>query len=188
MSGGSETWRQWSQTTSINPPPPCTPSAMRSPTRSSRKASPSTDNVAMGRYVNANADNLVSELRNALERGDTAAFRAKAKVMLDFAGDRIFEFRLLHHHAAGFHDAKLTLKRSGLLYEPLGPCQWKAEFLPWDRISKTDIVRQGATGALLLVEVAAGKNFDKRVPLNFSVVGSWIGQESETKPITPLRL
>ena len=48
MSGGSETWRQWSQTTSINPPPPCTPSAMRSPTRSSRKASPSTVNVAMG--------------------------------------------------------------------------------------------------------------------------------------------
>jgi hypothetical protein len=143
----------------------------------------SLDRIAMGRFVEANAENLISDLRSVLERGETEAFHTKAKLLLDFAGDKVFEFRLLHHHASGFHDAKLTLNRSGLLYEPLGPCQWKAELLPWDRISKVDIVRQGASGVLLLVDVAAGKNFDKRVPLNYSVLGSSIGQESETKPI-----
>jgi hypothetical protein len=143
----------------------------------------SVDRDAMSRFIEANADNMMSDLRGALERGDTGAFRTKAKVLLDFSGDKLFEYRLLHHHASGFHEAKLTIKRSGLLYEPLGPCQWKAELLPWDRVAKTDIVRQGASGVLLLVDVAAGKNFDKHVPLNFSVFGSSIGQETETKPL-----
>jgi hypothetical protein len=141
------------------------------------------DRPAMARFVEANSENLTAELRGLLERGESDAFRTKAKVILEYSGDKLLDFKLLHHHASGFHEAKLTLKRSGLLYEPLGQCQYTAELLPWNRISRTAITRQGASGVLLLVEVAAGKNFDKKVPLNFAVLGSSIGQESETKPI-----
>jgi hypothetical protein len=143
----------------------------------------SVDRVAMGRFVDANSNRLGSELRILLERGDIESFYAKSKVILDFAGDEILDLRLLHHHANDFHEAKLTLKRSGLLYEPIAACTWQAELFRWERITRTDITRQGLTGVLLLVEVAAGKNFDKRVALNFSVLGSSIGLESETKPI-----
>lgn len=141
------------------------------------------DRAAMARFVEANAERLASELRSLLERAQPSAFRDKAGVVLEYAGDNLLDIRLLHHHASGFHEAKLTVKRSGLLYEPLGQCQWSAELLPWSRISRTAISRQGTSGVLLLVEVAAGKNFDKKVPLNFAVLGSSIGQESETKPL-----
>lgn len=141
------------------------------------------DRAAMARFVETNGESLASELKGLLDRGDSVAFRAKANVMLEYATDNILEVRLLHHHATGFHEARLTVKRSGLLYEPLGQCQWTTELLLWNRISRTAINRQGASGVLLLVEVAAGKNFDRKVPLNFAVLGSSIGQESETKPI-----
>ena len=141
------------------------------------------DRVAMIRFVEANGENLSSELRSSLGRGDSDGFRAKARVMLEYAGDKLMDLRLLHHHASGFHEAKLTLKRSGLLFEPLGQCQYTTELLPWSRVSRTAITRQGASGVLLLVEVAAGKKLDRKVPLNFAVLGSSIDQESETKPL-----
>lgn len=138
----------------------------------------------MARFVQANSDGLISELRSLLDRGDSDSFRARAAVLLEYGGDKLFDVTVLHHHASGFHEARLTLKRSGLLFEPLGQCQYTTELLPWNRVARTAITRQGASGVLLLVEVAAGKKLDRKVPLNFAVIGSSIGQESETKPIT----
>jgi len=141
------------------------------------------DRVEMVKFVAANGESLQSELRGLLERGDHQLFQAKANILLEYGGEKLFEFRLLHHHASAFHDAKLTLTRSGLFFEPLAPCLWRAELIPWARIARTTTVHQGSKGVLMLVEVAAGKKLNRRIPLNFSVFGSFIGQESETKPI-----
>jgi hypothetical protein len=141
------------------------------------------DRAAMVHLVQANSDSLISELRNLLDRGDSDSFRARATALLEYGGDKLLDVRVLHHHASGFHEARLTLKRSGLLFEPFGQCQYTAEIIPWPRIARTAITRQGASGVLLLVEVTAGKKLDRKVPLNFAVLGSSISQESETKPL-----
>lgn len=128
------------------------------------------------------ADRFVTELNALLGRNDLVAFRRQADFALDVGANSLLRVKLLHHHATGFHEAVLVVGRAGLYFEPqTQPCSFSAGFIASDRIHEVKIVRQGSSGVLLHIAVAVGKNFDKSAPLNFSVLGSSISPEAETK-------
>src|ERR1039458_9665691 len=126
---------------------------------------------------------LKSELEVLVERNDLTAFRTKATIVLDAGADELVTIKLLHHHANGFHDAMLTIRRSGLVYEPQGDCTWTAGLIPIDRLEDALVVKEGSSGVLLRIVVATGKNRISRGQLDFAVLGSSIGEETETKPM-----
>ncbi|MBZ5623311.1 MAG: caspase family protein [Acidobacteriia bacterium] len=129
-----------------------------------------------------NTDRFVTELNGLLERSDFVAFRKQADFALDVGANTLLKVKLLHHHATGFHEFVIVVGRAGLYLEPqTQPCTFSAGFLASDRIQEVTIDHQGSSGVLLHITVAAGKNFDKNAQLNFSVLGSSISPETETK-------
>jgi hypothetical protein len=129
-------------------------------------------------------ETLESELQRLLARNDLDRFRTKATLAYKAGAYKLATIKLLHHHASGFHEAVLTIQRSGLYYEPHGACNWEAGLIPLDRIKEVAVVRECSSGVLLRVVVATGKNLESRHPLNFAVLGSSIQQETVLKPLT----